>query len=402
MSDFTELSVPSMTRRGFMAVAGAAAAMTLVGCHSMSTQSLASLPRKKAIYKKLFGTMPDGTKIYQYTLTNANGMVLQMISYGARIQRIMVPDAKGNIGDVVLGYENLEGYMSKADPYFGATIGRYANRIARGTFTLDGKTYHIPANDGPNALHGGPNAFDRQAWEASEVSELGEPGLRFRMVSPAMSNGFPGNLVVDATHVLTANNEIVIHYRAATDAPTVLNLTNHAYFNLNGPGTDVLNHMVTINANKYTPTDNEFIPTGKNLPVAGTPFDFRKPVELGSRIKPFPAGSKANFDLFPYGYDNNWCLNNHGSLKAIAARVACPANGRVLECRTTQPGVQFYTGNFLNGTIDGIGGKYPVHGALTLETQHYPDSPNEPAFPSTVLRPGQKFYQSTHYKFYTM
>ena len=402
MSDSTKHSYHGMTRRVFMAMAGAATAMTMVGCQNMSTENLANLPRKKATYKKLFGTMPDGAKVYQYTITNANGMVLQMITYGARIQRILVPDAKGKLGDVVLGYENLSGYMSKTDPHFGSTIGRYANRIALGEFTLDGVTFHIPTNNGPNALHGGPNAFDRQVWDVSEVSELGEPGLRFRLFSPAMQNGFPGNLVVDATYLLTSDNEIKIHYRAATDAPTVINLTNHAYFNLNGPGTEVLNHFVTLNANEYTPTNNELIPTGKNLPVAGTPFDFRKPVELGTRIKSFPAGSKANFDLFPYGYDNNWCLNNHGSLKVLAARVTSPATGRALECRTTQPGVQLYTGNFLNGTIDGICGKYPVHGALTLETQHYPNSPNEPSFPSTVLRPGQKFYQATHYKFYTL
>ncbi len=401
MSDFT--TSPALTRRGFVALAGAAAVLTMAGCHSMSTtESLAQLPRKKAVYKKLFGTMPDGTKIYQFTLTNSNGMVVQFITYGARIQRILVPDSNGKLGDVVLGYENLAGYMSAADPYFGATIGRYANRIANGRFTLDGTTYQIPPNDGPNALHGGPNAFDRQSWDAKEITELGQPGVQFRIASPAMANGFPGNLVVNATHVLTDNNEIIMHYRAATDAPTVINLTNHAYFNLNGPGTDVLNHVVTLNANKYTPTNNEFIPTGKNLPVAGTPFDFRAPVQLSSRLKPFPAGSKANFDLFPYGYDNNWCLNNHGSVKVLAARVTCPATGRALECYTTQPGVQFYTGNFLNGTIHGIGGAYPMHGALTLETQHYPDSPNEPSFPSTVLRPGQKFYQSTHYKFYTV
>jgi aldose 1-epimerase len=392
-----------MTRRGFLLASGAATACALAGCRSMPGASMENFPRKLALYKSLFGITPHGAKVYQYTLTNSHGMVVRLITYGARVQRIQAPDAHGNIGDVALGYETLPPYLNADDPYFGATIGRYANRIANGTFTLNGKTYHIPINNGPNALHGGPNAFDRQVWNATAVQEAGRPGVRFNLFSPAMQNGFPGDLETAATYLLSDQNELLIHLRAnVAGSPTVINLTNHTYFNLAGPGTKILNHRLMINADRYTPVNKVLIPTGQILTVAGTPYDFRKPVLLASRIKPFPAGSKANSDLIPYGYDYNWCLNAQDGKMTLAARLEEHATGRVLECFTTQPGLQVYTGNYLNGTLQGIGGAYPRHGAITLETQHYPDSPNHPNFPSTVLTPSETYYQKTVYRFRTL
>ena len=455
MSNQNPNNLGQLSRRGFIAAMGAATAWALTGCTSVPGTAVDNLPRKQGCYKALFGVMPDGTKVYQYTLTNANGMVVQLLSYGARVQRIRVPDGRGNIGDVALGYTSLPAYLAADDPYFGATIGRYANRIANGTFTLEGKTYHVPLNDGPrhNALHGGPNAFDRQVWTGKVKSQLGQPAVRFRLVSPPMANGFPGMLAVDVDYVLTEQNELLVDLRAVASKTTVVNLTNHTYFNLAGPGHDILDHVLTLNANHYTPVNRDLIPTGQILPVAGTPFDFRQPVRLGSRIQApaavaatkhtlapakaapathpgrsmavakahHPAVIAPNLDQPPYGYDNNWCVNKHDQVKpapaaspmdsvllkglVLAARLQEPATGRILECLTTQPGLQVYTGNFLNGSLHGIGGAYPCHGGITLETQHYPDSVNHPNFPSTVLKSlkdGGAFYQRTMYRFRTM
>ena len=401
-------SVRKLSRRSFLAASGVAAAWAMTGCKSMSGTDVSSLPKKSAMYKALFGTLPDGQKVYQYTLTNSNGMIVQLITYGARLQRIQAADRNGTPGDVILGFDNLPSYATHhaMDPYFGATIGRYANRIANGKFTLNGVTYHLPINDSPypNTLHGGPHSWDQKVWSATEVTELGAPGVRFNLFSPAMENGFPGDMEVAATYTLNEKNELHVHFRANTDAPTVINMCNHAYFNLNKPGTQILDHVVTINADHYTPVNNVLIPTGKIAPVAGTPYDFRKPVQLSTRLKPAYHGtSNIAFDEVPYGYDMNWCLNNQDETKlAFAARIQEAKTGRVLDCYTTQPGIQVYTGNFLNGKIKGIGGHYPYHGAISLETQHYPDSPNQPHFPSTVLNPGKIYFQRTVYKFSTM
>ncbi len=401
-SEEGRFSVGTVSRRAFIAAAGAGAALALTGCSSMSGGSAMSMPKKLACYKKHFGTLPSGEEVHQFTLTNSQGMVVQMITYGARFQRIIMPDRKGNLGDVILGFTNLADYARPhaMDPYFGATIGRYANRINHGRFTIDGTTYHLPLNNGPCTLHGGPDAFDQQVWDAEPVTELGMPGIRFKLFSPNGENGFPGNLEVDATYILTEDNTIKVHFRALTDKPTVINMCNHAYYNLLGPGTSAMGHELMINADYFTPTNNYFIPTGDMVAVAGTPLDFRKPTIVGSRLKHFPKGSKANFDLLPYGYDYNWCLRNQNEKKlALAAVLSEPTTGRYIRCYTTQPGIQVYTGNFLAGNIKGIGGYYPRHGAITLETQHYPDSPNEPKFPSTLLVPGQMFYQRTNYEF---
>lgn len=404
-SEKRKRSFSTVSRRAFLATVGAGAAWAVTGCTSTPSQSVMAMPKKLACYAKLFGTLPTGEKVYQFTMTNSKGMVVQMISYGARLQRIIVPDSKGNMGDVILGFDNLADYARPhaMDPYFGATIGRYANRINHGTFSIHGKTYHIPLNDGPTALHGGPHSFDQQVWKGEPITELGMPGVRFRLFSPNGQNGFPGDLEVDATYILTDSNELKVHFRAVTNKPTVINMCNHAYFNLLAPGTSAMGHVLMLTADTYTPTNNYFIPTGVIAPVAGTALDFRKPTVVGSRLKPFPAGSKANFDLVPYGYDYNWCLRNQDEKRmALAAILSEPTTGRFVECYTTQPGIQVYTGNFLNGKIKGIGGHYPYHGAITLETQHYPNSPNQPNFPSTVLNPGEAYFQRTVYKFSTM
>ncbi len=390
------------TRRTFVTAATAAAAWTITGC---STSKLAMLKSKKAgVYKCPFGTTPGGKAVEMYSISNGNGLVAQFITYGARLVRLGAPDKKGQIGDVLLGYSTLAPYIHhNTDPYFGATIGRYANRIARGTFTLNGKTCHIPLNDGPSALHGGPHAFDEQVWTATEYQEPGGFGVRFQYFSPNMQNGFPGNLLTTATYVLTENNELHMRFRCNTDQATVVNICNHGYWNLAGPGKKILDHVLELNADHYTPVNAMLIPTGQIAPVAGTPYDFRKPVRLGSRIQPFPAKSKANFDQYPYGYDTNFCLNGQSGKMAFAARVSEPVSGRVMEVYTTQPGIQIYTANFLDGTLDGIGGKYPKHGAVTFETQHYPNSPNQPNFPSTVLNAMPAYYyQRTIHKFRTL
>ena len=401
-SEKEKLSPGAVSRRAFLAATSAGAALALTGCSSMSGESAMFMPKKLACYKKHFGTLPSGRKVDQFTLTNSRGMVVQMISYGARFQRIIMPDRKGNLGDVILGFDNLADYARShaMDPYFGATLGRYANRINHGRFSIDGKTYHLPLNNGSCTLHGGPHAFDQQVWDAEPVTELGMPGVRFSLFSPNGENGFPGNLQVNATYVLTDDNTIQVHFRALTDMPTVINMCNHAFFNLLGPGTNAMGHELMINADYYTPVNHDFIPTGAMARVAGTALDFRKPMIVGSRLKHFPKGSKACFDLLPYGYDYNWCLRNQDENKlALAAVLSEPTTGRYIRCSTTQPGIQVYTANFLTGDINGIGGRYRRHGAITLETQHYPNSPNEPQFPSTLLQPDEMFYQRTDYQF---
>ena len=348
--------------------------------------------------KQPFGKTADGEQADVYTFRNASGMEVKITNYGGTIVSIKVPDRNGKYDDVVLGFDSLDGYTSKTNTgYFGAIIGRYANRIAHGTFKLDGKEYHVPTNDGPNALHGGLKGFDKRLWDAKEVSDSNGPALELHYLSRDGEEGFPGNLNVTVRYSLGNKNDLRIDYRATTDKDTVLNLTNHSYFNLAGAGSEtVLNHKLTLAADRYTPIDGTLIPTGAIESVAGTPFDFRKPTAVGERINSDNEQLKLG-----KGYDHNFVLTRKGRGLTLAAKVEEPNSGRTLEVLTTQPGVQFYSGNFLNGTNHGVGGVYRYRSALCLETQHFPDSPNHSNFPSTVLHPGEQFHETTVLRFST-
>jgi aldose 1-epimerase len=341
------------------------------------------------IDKAAFGKTPDGTAIESYTLYNTQGASAKLITYGASLAELHVPDKVGKMGDVVLGFDNLEGYLGP-HPHFGGTIGRYGNRIAKGKFTLDGKEYQLAINNAPNSLHGGPTGFDRRIWKAEPLEKKDGPALRFTYLSKDGEENFPGNLTASVTYTLTNTNELKLEYSAETDKDTVVNLTNHSYFNLAGSG-DILKYVLYLNADKYTPVDNTLIPTGEIASVANTPLDFRKPTAIGEHI-----GEIKDIG----GYDHNFALNGHAGALRLAARVSDPASGRQMEVWTTEPGVQFYSAIGLNGSIIGKGGAaYPKYGAICLETQHFPDSPNRPNFPSTVLKPGTKFHSETIYKF---
>jgi aldose 1-epimerase len=347
-----------------------------------------------------FGKMPDGTTIEKYTLTNSQGVEAVVITYGGVLQSLMIPDKNGKLEDIVLGFDDVDGYIKNSNVYFGATIGRFGNRIADGRFELDGKRYQIPQNDGSNALHGGPEGFDKRVWTAKPADEKGWVGVELSYVSPDGEMGFPGTLTTHVTYSLNEGNELRIQYRATTDKPTVLNLTNHSYFNLAGAGSpSVLDQVATLHASRYTPVTEKLIPTGELAEVKGTPMDFLKPTPFGAHIKDDHqqlkyAESKAG------GFDFNWVLDTDGDLSKLAAEVLDPASGRRLLMYTTEPGVQLYTGNFLDGSINGKGGKaYPHWSAFTLETQHYPDAPNQPDFLSTRLDPGETYTQTTIYKF---
>jgi aldose 1-epimerase len=345
-----------------------------------------------------FGKTPDGEAVSLYTFTNAAGTEVKITNYGGTITSIRTRDRNGKLADVALGFDHLEGYTAKTnDAYFGATIGRYANRIAHGTFTLDGHTYHIPVNNGPNSLHGGLKGFNKRVWQAKDVSTPEAEVLQLEYLSPDGEEGFPGNLHVTVRYSLNDHNELRIDYMATSDKDTVLNLTNHSYFNLAGAGnSSILNHKLTIAAQQFTPIDSTLIPTGAIESVAGTPLDFRTPAVIGARINdPYEQLKFGN------GYDHNFVLNRSSEPLHKAAKVEELTSGRVLEIYTTEPGIQFYSGNFLNGKIRGIGGAYRFRSALALETQHFPDSPNHSNFPSTVLRPGQEFHSTTIYRFST-
>jgi aldose 1-epimerase len=351
-----------------------------------------------------FGETPDGTSVTLYTLTNRNGVEARIINYGGIVVSLKVPDRDGNLEDVVLGHDNLEGYLKDNSPYLGALIGRYGNRISRGRFTLNGVEYQLAQNNGENHLHGGLRGFDQMVWQASPVAQASEEAqasgetLELTYLSRDGEEGYPGNLSVTVRYTLTDEDELRIEYAATTDKETILNLTNHSYFNLAGAGRgDILGHEVMINANRFTPINAGLIPTGELASVEGTPMDFTEPATIGSRI-----GEQYEQLLFGLGYDHNWVLNkDEGSLK-LAARVYARGSGRVMEVYTTQPGMQFYSGNFLDGTIRGKGGKvYRKRYGFCMETQHFPDSPNHPNFPSTILSPGQKYNQTTIYKFST-
>jgi aldose 1-epimerase len=340
----------------------------------------------------------DGKQVFLYTLRNAAGMEVTITNYGGTVTTLKAPDRDKKFDDVVLGFDSLSGYTSKDNNgYFGALIGRYANRIAHGTFTLDGKQYHIPTNEGANMLHGGNRGFDKRVWDAKEISSPDAPALELQYLSPDGEEGFPGNLHVTVRYTLGAQNDLRIDYTATTDKDTVLNLTNHSYWNLSGAGSGtILDHKVTLMASRFTPIDSTLIPTGAIDSVAGTPLDFRKATPIGARINDNSEQLKLG-----KGYDHNFVLDSGGGSLASAAKVEDPKSGRVLEVLTTQPGIQFYSGNFLNGKVSGIGGPFNYRSALALETQHFPDSPNHPNFPSTVLHPGETYHQTTVYRLST-
>jgi aldose 1-epimerase len=339
-----------------------------------------------------FGKTPDGTPVDLYVLTNAKGMTTKVTNYGAILTELDVPDRDGKFADVVLGFDDLKGYLG-THPYFGATVGRVANRIAKGKFTLKGKTYHLAVNNGPNALHGGKKGFDKVVWKAEPLRAADGAAVKFTYRSPDGEEGYPGNLTASVTYTLTDDNELKIDYRAMTDQATPVNLTNHSYFTLAGPASgDVLGHEVMLAADRYTPVDDTLIPTGEIKSVKGTPLDFTQSTRIGARI--------AQVKGDPGGYDHNFVLKKEGKELALAARVYEPRTGRVLEMFTTEPGVQFYTGNFLDGSIRGKGGVvYKKHQGFCLEAQHFPDSVNHASFPSVILEPGKTYTQTTVYKF---
>jgi aldose 1-epimerase len=342
-----------------------------------------------------FGRLSDGRAVDVYTLTNAHGIEVHVMTFGAIITVVRTPDRAGRRDDIVLGFDGLDGYV-REHPYFGAVVGRYANRIAHGRFTLDGKTYHLALNNGPNSLHGGRRGFDKALWNAESFSNDSAAGVSLRYTSPDGEENYPGTLRVHVTYTLNTHDELEVDYEATTDEPTILNLTQHSYWNLHGEGQgDILDHVVQIDASAFTPVDSTLIPTGEITPVAGTPFDFRTPTPVGARI------DAPNEQLrFGRGYDHNFVLDRKDTGLTHAARVVDPASGRTLDVSTTEPGMQFYTGNFLDGTLIGKSGHaYGHRTGLVLETQHFPDSPNHPNFPSTVLRPGSTYRSRTVFRF---
>jgi len=329
------------------------------------------------------------------TLKNAKGMEVRAITYGGIITSIRVPDRQGRFDDVVLGYDTADAYRKNNGPHMGAIIGRYGNRIARGSFELDGVTYKLATNNGPNHLHGGVRGFDKVEWQAQEFRNSNGVGVIFRYTSKDGEEGYPGTLTTQVTYTLNDRNELIVDYLATSDKATHVNLTQHSYFNLAGPTRDVLNHEVTINADRYTPVDSTLIPTGNLATVEGTPFDLRKSTTIGARINADHEQMR-----FGRGYDHNFVLNRKANELVLAARVYEPSSGRVLEVSTTEPGMQFYTGNFLDGSITGKSGHvYRQRFGFCLETQHFPDTPNKPQFPSTVLRPGSQYKSRTVFAF---
>ncbi len=370
-----------------LALAGAATAAVF----ALTSPGRAAAAARAGVTKTPWGKTSEGVPVDLYTLTNARGMTAKIMTYGAILTELHAPDRTGKMGDVVLGFSTLNGYL-KGHPFFGATVGRYANRIARGKFTLDGKAYTLAANNAPNHLHGGTKGFDKKVWKAAPVKRSDGPAIRFTLTSPDGEEGYPGTLQVAVVYTLTNKNALRIDYSATTDKGTPVNLTNHSYFNLAGKG-DVGNHVATLDAARYTPVDETSIPTGQIAPVAGTPFDFSRPHRLGERIE--------KIGNTPSGYDHNYVKNGGGKF-ARAATVYEPTTGRVLTMYTSEPGFQLYTGNFLDGTLTGKNGVvYKKHTAFCLEAQHYPDSPNRPHFPTAILRPGQTYRQRTEYVFST-
>jgi aldose 1-epimerase len=362
----------------------------------------AQAPPKKGsplVKKQAYGQMPDGAAVDLYTLTNAHGMEVRIITYGGIVTSLMAPDRAGKMADVVLGMDNLAGYLADTQ-HFGALIGRYGNRIGKGQFPLDGHVFMLPKNDPAknpvSTLHGGPQGFDHRLWKGEETPNADGPSVLLTYVSKDGEMGFPGTLTAKVIYTLTKNNELRIDYSATTDKDTVVNLTNHSYFNLAGAGNgDILQHQLMIDSDRYTPVNAELIPTGELKPVIGTPFDFNKPTAIGARINDPDQQIK-----YGNGYDHNFVINKSMGGMTKCVEVFEPKSGRAMEVSTTEPGVQFYTGNFLDATIHGKGGKaYPFRSAFCLETQHFPDSPNKPSFPSTELKPGHTYHTVTAYRF---
>lgn len=390
----TELSRRTVLRAagGLSAGAVAAGAGAFTGAApALAEGGTATTQGGLSVSSEPFGTMPDGTAVRRFTFGSPHGVQVQAITYGAAIQTLHAPDRAGRRENVVLGLATLDEYRTKS-PYFGAIVGRYANRIKLGRFTLDGKTYQIPVNDGKNALHGGTVGFDKHVWGAEEIHGQDAVGVRFTLVSPDGDMGFPGTLSTTVSYTVDAHGRLTIDYHATTDKPTIVNLSNHTYWNLGGEGGNtVYDHLMQINADRYTTIDSESIPLGPLPTVSGTPFDFRRATPIGERIR-----TATQQILNAHGYDHNWVLNRGGSGLSTACQVHHPSSGRTLRIDTDQPGLQFYSGNFLDGTLTGISGHtYRQGDTFVLETQHFPDSPNESSYPSTVLRPGQEYRTRT-------
>lgn len=364
-------------------------AVILVGCSQPAPPPPSSTP-EPTVQRQPFGTV-NGAPVEMFILKNANGIEVRAITYGGIITSITTPDRNGAMGDIVLGFDSLDGYLG-GHPFFGAIVGRYGNRIAGGRFTIDRTEYQLATNNGPNHLHGGIKGFDKAIWNATVLSQKNT--VMFTRVSADGEEGYPGALDTRVTYELTDHNELIVYYHATTTKPTHVNLTQHSYFNLAGDG-DILGHELTIDADRYTPVDATLIPTGELAAVEGTPFDFRKSTAIGARIDAAHPQIKNGT-----GYDHNWVLNRRGSTLQHAARVVEPKSGRTLDVSTTEPGMQFYAGNFLDGTLKGKGGRtYQRRSGFCLETQHYPDTPNQPNFPTTLITPDQEYTTRTVFTF---
>lgn len=386
-----------ITRRGILVGAASSGAALAVGTAPAAAAPGRSARQEPSISSQPFGATSEGP-VQVWRLTNRHGMRVRILTYGGIIQTVDVPDRRGRLANVTLGFDNLDDYVTKS-PYFGCITGRYANRIARGRFTLDGTTYRLPINNDPNSLHGGTVGFDKHIWATEPFRRGHDVGLVMTFTSPHGDQGYPGTLATAVTYTLTDGNAIRMDYRATTTRATVVNLTNHAYWNLAGEGSgSIEDHRLRLKASRYTPVDATLIPTGAIDPVAGTPMDFRRPTAVGARIR-----DDFRQLVIGRGYDHNWVLDRRGPIGKgleLAARLADRSSGRVLSVLTTEPGIQFYAGNFLDGTLVGTSGRmYRQGDGLALETQHFPDSPNHPDFPSTVLRPGRVYRTTTVYQF---
>lgn len=365
-----------------------AAAMSLTVFFGIS-ETIHAAKQEMSIEKESFGQNSQGKETTVYVCKNAHGVTIKLLDYGANVVSVEVPDRDGKLANVTLSFDNIEGYLQR-HPYFGATVGRYCNRIAKGRFTLGGKEYSLATNNDPNHLHGGENGFDRQMWAAETIQTADEVGVKFTRTSPDGEEGYPGNLQATAIYTINNKNELKMEFEATTDAATPVNLTNHCYWNLAGAGSgDVLDQELTIESDKFLAVDDTLIPTGEMTSVSGTPFDFTSPHKIGERIK--------QIDSDPIGYDHCYVLRSQTGELVLAAKAKDPKSGRVMEVFTTQPGIQLYSGNFLDGTAAGNG--FEQYNAFCLETQHYPDSPNQPKFPSTILKPGEKFKHTTVHRF---
>jgi aldose 1-epimerase len=383
-----------MQRTGSVFLACATFVLVLAGATGWA-QSVTAVKGAR-VDKTKFGTTKDGQAVDLYTMTNANGMVAKVITYGALLTELQVPDRTGQMADVVLGFKTLDAYESP-NPFFGATIGRVANRIAKGKFKLNGQEYTLATNNGPNHLHGGVKGFDKRVWKAQIVPAVPASSgvaLKFTYTSADMEEGYPGTLTATVVYTLTNSNELRLDYTASTDKPTPINLTNHSYFNLAGEGQGtILDHELTIMADRFTPVDDTLIPTGEIAGVRGTVMDFNRSTPIGARLAQVPGPA-------PGGYDHNYVLTHGGGVLAMSATVREPKSGRVMDVLTTEPGVQLYTGNFLDGTLTGKAGvAYKQHFGFCLETQHFPDAVNHPNFPSIVLQPGKTYKSTTVYRF---